>query len=116
MDRQHLDWPFFEARHRGLAAKLDAWAAQHLHADHGSIADFCVLFARPGEGDEAGVPRRGSRGISAFIVDAGLPGFEIAERIDVIAPHPLARLRFSACRIPKTQRLGAPGEGFKVAM
>ena len=42
----------------------------------------------------------GARGISAFIVDAGTPGFEIAERIDVIAPHPLARLRFADCRIP----------------
>ena len=247
MDRTHLDWPFFEARHRGLAAELDAWAAQNLHAAHGAdvdaqcralvrqlgaagwlrhavagvahggaseaidtraicllreilawhhgladftfamqglgsgaislhgtaeqrarylprvaagsalaafalsepdagsdvaalacsarddgdayvidgektwisnggIADFYVLFARTGEGDEPGVARRGSRGISAFIVDAGLPGFEIAERIDVIAPHPLARLRFTGCRVPKSQRLGAPGEGFKVAM
>jgi acyl-CoA dehydrogenase len=76
---------------------------------NGGIADFYVLFARTGEAP-------GSRGISAFIVDAGLPGFEIAERIDVIAPHPLARLRFTNCRVAKTQMLGAPGEGFKVAM
>ncbi|MDN3921977.1 acyl-CoA dehydrogenase family protein [Roseateles violae] len=76
---------------------------------NGGIADFYVLFARTGEAP-------GSRGISAFIVDAGLPGFEIAERIDVIAPHPLARLRFSNCRVPKSQMIGAPGEGFKVAM
>ena len=76
---------------------------------NGGIADFYVLFARTGEAT-------GSRGISAFIVDAGLPGFDIAERIDVIAPHPLARLRFTNCRVAKTQMLGAPGEGFKVAM
>ncbi|MGM9484969.1 acyl-CoA dehydrogenase family protein [Roseateles sp. NT4] len=76
---------------------------------NGGIADFYVLFARTGEAP-------GSRGISAFIVDAGLPGFEIAERIDVIAPHPLARLRFTNCRVPKSQMLGAPGEGFKLAM
>jgi acyl-CoA dehydrogenase len=76
---------------------------------NGGIADFYVLFARTGEAP-------GSRGISAFIVDAGLPGFEIAERIDVIAPHPLARLRFTDCRVPKSQMLGAPGEGFKLAM
>ncbi len=76
---------------------------------NGGIADFYVLFARTGEAP-------GSRGISAFIVDAGLPGFEIAERIDVIAPHPLARLRFTNCRVPKSQRIGAAGEGFKIAM
>ncbi len=76
---------------------------------NGGIADFYVLFARTGEAP-------GARGISAFIVDAGVPGFEIAERIDVIAPHPLARLRFTNCRVPKTQMLGAPGEGFKIAM
>ena len=76
---------------------------------NGGIADFYVLFARTGEAP-------GSRGISAFIVDAGLPGFDIAERIAVIAPHPLARLRFTDCRVPKGQMLGAPGEGFKLAM
>lgn len=76
---------------------------------NGGIADFYVLFARTGEAP-------GSRGLSAFIVDAGLPGFDIAERIDVIAPHPLARLRFTHCRVAKSQMLGAPGEGFKLAM
>jgi alkylation response protein AidB-like acyl-CoA dehydrogenase len=76
---------------------------------NGGIADFYVVFARTGEAP-------GSRGISAFIVDADAPGFEIAERIDVIAPHPLARLRFADCRVPEAQRIGAPGEGFKVAM
>lgn len=76
---------------------------------NGGIADIYVVFARTGEAP-------GSRGISAFIVEAGTPGFDIAERIDVIAPHPLARLRFSNCRIPVAQRIGAAGEGFKVAM
>jgi acyl-CoA dehydrogenase len=76
---------------------------------NGGIADFYVVFARTGEAP-------GARGISAFIVEAGTPGFEIAERINVIAPHPLARLRFTDCRIPATQRVGAAGEGFKVAM
>ncbi|MFN4115066.1 MAG: acyl-CoA dehydrogenase family protein [Inhella sp.] len=76
---------------------------------NGGIADFYVVFARTGEG-------AGSRGISAFIVDADAPGFEIAERINVIAPHPLARLKFSNCRIPASQRLGEPGQGFKLAM
>jgi len=76
---------------------------------NGGIADFYVVFARTGEAP-------GSRGISAFIVDADTPGLEIAERIQVIAPHPLARLRFTNCRIPASQRLGAPGQGFKLAM
>ena len=76
---------------------------------NGGIADFYVVFARTGEAP-------GARGISAFIVDAGTPGFDIAERIDVIAPHPLARLRFTNCRISARQRVGAAGEGFKVAM
>ena len=76
---------------------------------NGGIADFYVVFARTGEGP-------GARGISAFIVDADTPGFEIVERINVIAPHPLARLRFANCRVSQAQRVGAPGEGFKVAM
>jgi acyl-CoA dehydrogenase len=76
---------------------------------NGGIADLYVVFARSGEAP-------GARGISAFIVEAGAPGFEIAERIEVIAPHPLARLRFSNCRIAASQRIGEAGEGFKVAM
>jgi acyl-CoA dehydrogenase len=76
---------------------------------NGGIADFYVVFVRTGEA-------AGARGISAFIVDAGTPGFEIAKRIAVIAPHPLAQLRFTNCRVPLAQRIGAPGEGFKVAM
>ncbi|HET8745266.1 MAG TPA: acyl-CoA dehydrogenase family protein [Ramlibacter sp.] len=76
---------------------------------NGGIADLYVVFARTGEG-------HGSRGLSAFIVEAGTPGFEIAQRIPVIAPHPLARLRFSNCRIPAAQRLGDAGQGFRIAM
>nr|WP_314863545.1 acyl-CoA dehydrogenase family protein [uncultured Undibacterium sp.] len=76
---------------------------------NGGIADFYVVFARTGEA-------AGARGISAFIVDADIDGFEIAERIDVIAPHPLARLKFNQCRIPVSQRIGEAGQGFKVAM
>ena len=76
---------------------------------NGGIADFYVVFARTGEAP-------GPRGISAFIVDAGTPGFEVTERIQVIAPHPLATLRFTDCRIPLTQRVGEAAEGFKIAM
>jgi acyl-CoA dehydrogenase len=76
---------------------------------NGGIADFYVVFCRTGEAP-------GARGISAFIVDKDIPGFEIAERIDVIAPHPLARVKFTNCRVPLSQRIGEAGEGFKVAM
>src|SRR5690349_19656472 len=72
---------------------------------NGGIADFYVVFARTGEA-------AGAKGISAFIVDAGSAGFEIAERLQVIAPHPLARLRLRGCRVPLSQRIGAPAEGF----
>ncbi|ODV11130.1 MAG: acyl-CoA dehydrogenase [Rubrivivax sp. SCN 70-15] len=85
---------------------------------NGGIADVYCVFARtgeePGRGPEAGA--RGTRGLSAFVVEAGTPGLAVAERIEVIAPHPLARLRFEGCRVPKANRLGAPGEGFKLAM
>ena len=76
---------------------------------NGGIADFYVVFARTGEAP-------GARGISAFIVDANSPGLEIAERIDVIAPHPLATLHFNNVLVPHAKRIGAAGEGFKVAM
>jgi acyl-CoA dehydrogenase len=76
---------------------------------NGGIADFYVVFCRTGEAP-------GARGISAFVVEAGTPGLEIAERIEVIAPHPLARLRFTNCHVPLAHRIGSAGEGFKVAM
>jgi acyl-CoA dehydrogenase len=75
---------------------------------NGGIADFYIAFVRTGE--------PGARGISAFVVDANTRGLEIAERIEVMAPHPLARLVFKDCRIPAAQRLGSPGQGFKIAM
>jgi len=76
---------------------------------NGGIADFYVVFARTGEAP-------GARGISAFIVDADTPGFEVTHRIHVIAPHPLATIRLTDCRIAASQRIGEAGQGFKVAM
>ncbi|MCZ4303362.1 acyl-CoA dehydrogenase family protein [Zoogloeaceae bacterium G21618-S1] len=76
---------------------------------NGGIADVYCLFARSGEAP-------GTRGISAFVIYPDMPGFEVVERLDVIAPHPLARLRFTDMKVPVANRLGAPGEGFKVAM
>jgi len=104
------------ARADGDAYVLDG---EKTWISNGGIADVYVVFARtgetPGEGRQ-GEPVKGSRGISAFIVEAGTPGFEIAERIAVIAPHPLARLRFASCRVSAAQRIGEEGAGFKVAM
>ncbi|HEY1385158.1 MAG TPA: acyl-CoA dehydrogenase family protein [Dongiaceae bacterium] len=76
---------------------------------NGGIADVYTVFARTGEAP-------GTRGISAFVVLADDPGFSIAERIEVMAPHPLATIRFENCRIPAARRLGTPAEGFKIAM
>lgn len=76
---------------------------------NGGLADYYVVFARSGEAP-------GARGLSAFVVDAGTPGLEVGERIEVIAPHPLARIEFRDCRVPRDRLIGAPGDGFKVAM
>jgi acyl-CoA dehydrogenase len=76
---------------------------------NGGIADLYVVFARTGEAP-------GAKGISAFVVPADLPGFSVAERIEVIAPHPLARIRFENARVPAAAMIGKPGEGFRIAM
>jgi acyl-CoA dehydrogenase len=76
---------------------------------NGGIADHYVVFARSGEA-------AGARGLSAFVVDAQTPGLHVVERIEVIAPHPLATLQFENARVPLANRLGQGGEGFKVAM
>lgn len=71
---------------------------------NGGIAGFYVVFARTDEG------------ISAFVVDGAAQGLDASQRIDIIAPHPMASLRFTGCRVPAANLLGAPGAGFKVAM
>jgi acyl-CoA dehydrogenase len=76
---------------------------------NGGIADVYVVFARTGEAP-------GAKGISAFVVPADLPGFAVAERITVVAPHPLARIRFDNTRVPAAAMIGKAGEGFRIAM
>jgi acyl-CoA dehydrogenase len=76
---------------------------------NGGIADHYIVFARTGEAE-------GARGLSAFVIDADTPGLHVAERIEVMAPHPLATLKFEGARVPLANRIGAAGEGFKVAM
>ncbi|MEM9617035.1 MAG: acyl-CoA dehydrogenase family protein [Pseudomonadota bacterium] len=92
-----------------LRAEEDIFIAngEKLWISNGGIADFYTLFARTGDG---------TKGVSAIVVDADAPGFSITERIDVMAPHPLARLSFKNCRIPQSNLLGAEGEGFKIAL
>jgi acyl-CoA dehydrogenase len=79
------------------------------YISNGGIADYYVLFARTGEAP-------GVRGVSAFILDAGTEGLDDNERIQVIAPHPLATLRFDSMRLPATALLGERGRGFAQAM
>jgi acyl-CoA dehydrogenase len=96
-----------------LATRLSAAGAEYVvdgektWISNGGIADFYTLFARAGEG---------AKSATALVVDAGAPGLSIAERIAVIAPHPLGRLELKSCRVPAANRLGAEGEGFKIAL
>ncbi len=76
---------------------------------NGGIADIYVVFARTGEAP-------GAKGLSAFLVPGDTNGLSVAERLDVIAPHPLARLQFDRVRVPASALIGAPGGGFKTAM
>ncbi len=79
------------------------------YISNGGIADFYVTFARTGEGE-------GAKGLSAFIVPADSEGLSVAERIDVIAPHPLARLTYDKVRVSADAMIGEPGEGFRIGM
>jgi acyl-CoA dehydrogenase len=94
------------------AAECDGgWhlSGEKTYISNGGIADFYVTFARTGEGE-------GSRGLSAFIVPADDPSLSVEERIEVVAPHPLARLKYDDVRVAPDALIGQPGEGFKVAM
>jgi acyl-CoA dehydrogenase len=99
-----------------LATTAKADGPAHVRIDgsktwvsNGGIADHYIVFVRTGEA-------AGARGLSAFVVDAATPGLSVERRIEVIAPHPLATLRFDGVRVPVANRLSGPGDGFKVAM
>jgi len=79
------------------------------YISNGGIADFYLTFARTGEGE-------GARGLSAFIVPAVAPGLSVAERIEVVAPHLLARMTYDKVRVPAGALVGEPGEGFRIGM
>ncbi len=79
------------------------------YISNGGIADVYVIFARTGEAP-------GARGLSAFLMPADTPGLEVVDRIEVMAPHPLAHLRLTDLRLPASALIGQPGQGFKIAM
>ncbi|WP_407700610.1 acyl-CoA dehydrogenase family protein [Steroidobacter gossypii] len=83
---------------------------------NGGIADVYCVFARTSPGEKRADGTVSAQGITAFLVEPTDPGFEVEQRIDVIAPHPLGRLRLENCRIPVARRIGAEGDGFKLAM
>ncbi|WP_374331435.1 acyl-CoA dehydrogenase family protein [Aestuariivirga sp.] len=106
-----------EAGSDAAAAKMTAAHVQggfvltgeKTYISNGGIADVYVVFARTGEAP-------GAKGLSAFLVPADSKGLKVAERIDVMAPHPLALLRFDNVEIPEAALIGKPGDGFKIAM
>ena len=89
----------------------DGWKIQgeKTWISNGGIADLYVLFARTGEAP-------GAKGLSAFLLPAGTPGLTVAERLETLAPHPLARLRLDGVRLSSEAIIGNPGEGFRIAM
>jgi acyl-CoA dehydrogenase len=89
----------------------DGWVlnGEKTWISNGGIADLYCVFARTGEAP-------GARGLSAFIVPGDAPGLKVVERLETIAPHPLARLAFEDLRLPGSALIGRPGDGFKVAM
>ena len=92
-------------------ATVDGWRldGEKTWISNGGIADFYCVFAKT-------EPAAGTRGITAFIVDATLSGLDSSEHIEVMAPHPLATLRFEDCRVPREAQLGDLNGGFKLAM
>jgi acyl-CoA dehydrogenase len=84
-------------------------SGEKTYISNGGIADVYVIFARTGEAP-------GARGLSAFLLRADAPGLEVVSRIEVMAPHPLAHLRLAGVDLPETALIGAPGDGFKIAM
>jgi len=94
------------ARRDGAGWVLDG---EKTWISNGGIADLYVVFARTGEAP-------GARGLSAFLVPADTPGLRVVERMEAVAPHPLAHLAFEGCRVPGGALIGPAGGGFKVAM
>ncbi len=93
------------ARRDGDAYVLDG---TKVFISNATIASFFVVFARTAEGPK--------RAISAFVVDADSPGLSIARRQEITAPHPIAEIRLTGCRVPVADRLGEEGDGMRLAL
>ena len=94
------------ARRDGGGWVLDG---EKTYISNGGIADVYVIFARTGEAP-------GAKGISAFVLPSDTAGLSVIERIEVIAPHPLARLGLKNVRLPAEALIGEAGQGFRIAM
>ena len=79
------------------------------------IADYYVVFAQLGPGGPPGATSDAPR-LTAFVVDAETPGFRVTRQIPLMAPHPIGELALEGCRIPCGHRLGAEGDGVKIAL
>jgi len=101
------------ARRDGVSYVLDG---SKTWISNGGIADFYCVFARTAPGQRRSDGSMSADGISAFVVEPGDRGFTVAERIDAMAPHPLARITFEECRVPAKRLIGEEGEGFRIAM
>jgi acyl-CoA dehydrogenase len=94
------------ARRDGASYVIDG---RKTFISNAGLADFYTVFARTDQD-------KGHKGISAFVVERGAPGFSFEEKIELIAPHPIGRIRFDGCRVPAANLLGEEGGGFKIAM
>ena len=78
---------------------------------NGYVADVFVVFAMTDKS-------KGTKGISAFIVESSFPGFSVGKHEEKLGLHgsPTAEIVFTDCIVPKENLLGAEGKGFKIAM
>ena len=99
------------AMHTSARAEGDVFVLRGAKAwiSNAGIADHYVVFAQTGQTGDA-------KGVAAFVIDAGTPGFAITDRPQIIAPHAIGTLVFDDCRVPASSLLGQPGDGFRIAM
>lgn len=88
-----------------------AITGRKLWITNGNEADMFIVFANVN-------PEQGYRGITAFIVDRGTPGFTVGKKEDKlgIRASSTCELLFEDCIVPKSQILGEVGKGYKVAI
>src|SRR5437764_8469700 len=95
------------ARREGDAYVLDG---RKRFISNAGLADFYTVFARTGTRAD------GRAEISAFVVSARMPGFTVAERTEMIAPHPIGELEFKSCKVPAEDMIGNQGDGLRLSL